>query len=289
MSVSSLYQAYLYPFPHSSSSSDSTPYTDLLVEEHPLSLFIHRKPYATFLRTPGHDLDLIKGFLWTEGIIEDEDDLQFIHPCSLNPLNRIDVTLESGVALPNSSRSRPITSSCGLCALDEWSPSSQHPLALNNQQRCSTPLLLSERQLNSLYHQLNRSLTLFKQTGGAHGAILFDHTLRIHAVREDIGRHNALDQILGVLLSLKDRYIDHQWGVILSSRAGYELVSKSLRAKLSALVCLGASSGLAHRAALQANLPLYSFIRPSRGHFHGINLPCSSLHHNLDFEEESPS
>ena len=272
MIPSALYKAHLYPFPNSSSNYDSESYTDLLAEEHPLSLFIHRQPYATFMRTPGHDLDLIKGFLWTEGIIEEETDLQFIQPCPLNPLERIDVTLESGIQLPKYSRSRPITSSCGLCALDDFQLSSDHYSQKHiNEYSCRSPLFLTQIQLNYMYNQLDQKLTLFKQTGGIHGALLFDHTLKIYAIREDIGRHNALDQVLGVLLSLKDRGFHQQWGVILSSRASFELVSKALKAKLSALVCLGASSGLAHRTASQANLPLYSFIRPSRGHFHGLH------------------
>ena len=276
MSGSKTYTAHLST-PHLPSDSGRT-YSDLLVEEHPLSLFIHGQPYATFMRTPGADQDLIKGFLWTEGIIEDDDDLRFIHPCPLSPLDRINVALESGVQLPARSRNRIITSSCGLCSLDEFSlSSSTHPTCStpNSTRLCKSPLLLTQAHLNHLYTELNEQLRLFKQTGGAHGALLFDQNLKIHAVREDVGRHNALDQVLGVLLSKKKQNSTCQWGVILSSRAGFELIDKALRTQLSALVCLGAASGLAHRVATFHHLPLYSFVRPSRGHFHGERDPQS--------------
>ena len=240
--------------------NDLSTYGDDLIEERPLALLINQVSFAVFMRTPGDDIDLTYGFLWTERVIEEVSDLTQLTPCITAPDERLHATLASGVSLPKRGRRGPLSSSCGLCSLEDIQDVHIETAPL-------TPRHLSPIEVTDYLQRFETQLSLFHQTGGCHGAALFapDHTLAF--LREDVGRHNAVDKVLGAALRA-DHLSLTGWVMVVSSRAGYEIVQKAAVAGVSAVITLGAASGLAHRFALRAGLPLWSFARPQRAHQH---------------------
>ena len=249
----------IYPATLHRRNTPST-YTDDLIEERPLALLINQVSFAVFMRTPGDDIDLTYGFLWTERVIEEVDDLAQLTPCLTAPEQRLHATLASGVSLPERGRRGPLSSSCGLCSLEDIQDLQVEISPL-------TPRHLSPLEVTDYLQRFEAQLSLFHRTGGCHGAALFapDHTLAF--VREDVGRHNAVDKVLGAALRA-DHLSLTGWVMVVSSRAGYEIVQKAAVAGVSAVITLGAASGLAHRFALKVGLPLWSFARPQRAHQH---------------------
>ena len=247
---------------------ENSEYQDFLAEESPLELIIQGVPYAVFMRTPGHDLDLITGFLFTERIIEELDDINVLTTCETHPDERVHLQLASGVQVPKPRRSM-ITSSCGLCSLTMLTTSSEV--------RQPSPAIVKELtrlELNSALSTFDKTARLFTLTGGAHAAALFSQSGELMCLREDIGRHNAVDKVIGAALRNPQLDLSAMW-LLVSSRAGYEIVSKASAAGVRALVTIGAASSGAHRLSLNTGLPLYSFTRVNRTHFH-MNQPKQS-------------
>jgi FdhD protein len=227
-----------------------------LVVEEPLELRVEGQAAAVTMRTPGHDLDLAAGFLLTEGVIDGPDDIRAL--ATVGP-NTVDVRLAEGVPAArarSADRALYATSSCGLCgkaSIDRlrtrfgpvrgWTPAPEVLARL--------PATLRERQ------------PAFARTGGLHAAALFDATGRLHEVREDVGRHNAVDKVLGARVRA-DELDFGNLGLLVSSRAGFELVQKALVARVPLLVALGAPSTLAVEAAESAGLTLIAWLHPDR-------------------------
>lgn len=249
-------------------------YHDELVVEAPLSLRLQGRAHVVMMRTPGDDLELVTGYLWSSGVIDSLEDIKRLAPCPKAPESRLDVWLEAGVSGRSQSHATLLTSSCGVCSLSELGSLLDRPLRV-------APMRLSALRLSRQLKALDEGMSLFKQTGGCHGAALLDPSGELRALFEDIGRHNAVDKALGWALraqeGLTPRAEGPEWGLagwslIVSSRAGFEIVHKAARCGVSALMSVGASSSLAHELAQETGLSLFSFARGDRAHRHSAPL-----------------
>ena len=238
---------------------------DRVVTEEPLEVRVEGASIAITMRTPGHDQDLALGFLYTEGVIDGADDITAVAPvesASKIPSNVINVRLASGVeahaeALERATRALYATSSCGLCgkaSLDRirvQAPPLTERLEVNPEMMVKLPGLLREAQ------------QAFGATGGLHAAALFDAEGKLEVVREDVGRHNAVDKVLGWRLQqdavpVADRIL------VVSSRAGFEIVHKARVAQISIVAALGAATTLAIDLASDGNQTLIGWLSETR-------------------------
>lgn len=220
------------------------------------------KTVAITMRTPGHDFELAAGFLLAEGLVRHRDEIRRIAYCTdpsePQQYNIVNVELNTAT-LPDLApleRYFYTTSACGVCG----------KASLENLQRRYAPLDISWRVSSQVIAQLPKQLraqqTLFAQTGGLHAAALFDREGRLLALREDVGRHNALDKLLGWAL-LENRLPLSEQIVLVSGRASYELAQKTLAAGIPILCAISAPSSLAVELAQAFNLTLIGFLRDS--------------------------
>lgn len=232
------------------------PFDDALAVEEPLAIHVDDRPFAVLMRTPGEDLDLVAGFLATEGVIDDRADLAAMAPCMTSE-NKVNVRLAAGVARP-APIERPAYAGCGVCgrrSIDEVLAVAPpvEALTLAPQVITRLPALLD--------------LPRFAATGGLHGAVLCTPSGEAILAREDVGRHNAVDKVIGARVRA-DRWPLGGLALVMSSRAGFEIVHKALMARVGAVVCVGAASSLAHALARAGGLALYSFVRDGRFNAH---------------------
>ena len=235
---------------------------DLLAVEEPLEVRVGGTPLAVTMRTPGHDVDLVVGFLVSEGaIIRGDQVAGAIHcagPDGENTYNVLDVTLAHGVPKPDASIQRNLytTSSCGVCgkaSIDAVRTRSAYPI--DDDVRVDPALLIT------FPDRLRAGQEVFEKTGGLHAAALFDgRTGELLVLREDVGRHNAVDKVIGWaaregLLPLR--------GVVLqvSGRASFELTQKASMAGVPVLAAVSAPSSLAVEHAKDAGITLVGFLR----------------------------
>ncbi|MEL6672255.1 MAG: formate dehydrogenase accessory sulfurtransferase FdhD [Bacteroidota bacterium] len=241
---------------------------DLIAVEAPLEIRIawgpafarKEKTWLMTLRTPGADEELIWGLLLSEGIIREKKEVLQLEPCVKAKGDTYVVELDPAVQVDweNMGRQGLMTGACGLCGKE---------LIESSLEGCQvsppTDLKLWPEQLFSLAGQMAQLQAGFKHTGGLHAAALFDREGQICLLREDIGRHNAMDKLIGAawqreLLPLSE-YL-----VCWSSRASFELVQKALRAGLPLAVAMSAPSSLAIELAEAAQLSLIGFLREDR-------------------------
>ncbi len=234
---------------------------DSLVAEEPLEIRVGGRPLAVTMRTPGNDFELATGFLLSEGLIAGRADVATISYCpgpDTQAFNVLDVALTPGVRPPPEHAARPFltTSSCGLCgkaSIDSVRSRSVHDVGAD-------PLRLDASLLCALPGRMREAQRLFERTGGLHAAGLFDATGRLMCVREDVGRHNAFDKVIGWaamggLLPLRQHVI------LASGRASFELVQKALMAGIPLLAAVSAPSNLAAELAEEAGMTLVGFLR----------------------------
>ena len=180
---------------------DAVTRPETLVVEEPLEIRVDGKPVTVTMRTPGSDVELAHGFLLTEGVIGHRDDLLTVRYCNgtgpdnLNTYNVLDVTLAPGVQMPDVDITRNFytTSSCGVCgkaSLDAVRTISRHSPGDDAYQ-------VDSAALSAMPDSLRAEQKVFASTGGLHGAALFDADGTVLVVREDIGRHNAVDKVIG--------------------------------------------------------------------------------------------
>jgi FdhD protein len=227
---------------------------DLTIEE-PLEIRIAGKPLATTMRTPGHDEELAAGFLVSEAIVRDRGAIAGI---SRDGDNGVIVDLATGVKLKLNSAQRfgTISSSCGLCGKTSIDAIRQSFPAIE-----STNVRIDIETLLSLPEKLRKAQSDFTRTGGIHAAGIFDSSGELKTVREDIGRHNAVDKVIG--RALLDGLLPLNRDVLLvSGRASFEIVQKALSAGIPIVAAVSAPSTLAAEFARESNQTLIGFLRP---------------------------
>ncbi|MEZ4469492.1 MAG: formate dehydrogenase accessory sulfurtransferase FdhD [bacterium] len=242
---------------------------DLVVEE-PLEIRVDGRPLAVLMRTPGEDLDLAAGFLATEGVVEDPRDLAGLSHC-LDPSipdrhNVVLAALAAGVEagaerFERAQRALHALSGCGLCGKASIERVFQHAPPLPARRA------LAPGQIATLAEALRAAQPRFARTGGLHGAALFSADGAVLVAREDVGRHNAVDKVIGARLRA-DHWPLEGTALVVSSRAGFEIVQKALVARIGAVIAVGAASTLAHDLAVEGRLALYSFARGGRYRTH---------------------
>ncbi|GIW24105.1 MAG: sulfurtransferase FdhD [Meiothermus sp.] len=214
------------------------------------------------MRTPGHDFELAAGFLWAEGVVGARDEIRRIAYCTdpgePQQYNIVNVWLQSDTPphLAPLERHFYTNSACGVCGRAGLENLRRRYAPLEAGWQVSSPVIT---QLPSLLH---RQQKLFQQTGGLHAAALFDPHGNLLALREDVGRHNALDKLLGWAL-LENRLPLSEGVVLVSGRASYELAQKTLAAGIPVLCAISAPSSLAVELAREFNLTLIGFLRDS--------------------------
>ena len=241
---------------------------ETLVVEEPLEIRVNAVPLTVTMRTPGSDIELAQGFMLTEGLIARRDDILSVRYCrgakddgsgfSQNSYNVLDVTLAPDVPAPDVDPTRNFytTSSCGVCgkaSLDAVRLISKHGPG-------DDPTTVSAEMLSTLPDKLRDGQKVFAATGGLHGAALFASDGTALVVREDIGRHNAVDKVVG--WALEQRRIPLSGTVLLvSGRASFELTQKAVMAGIPVLAAVSAPSSLAVDLASQSGLTLVAFLR----------------------------
>lgn len=216
---------------------------------------------ATTMRTPGNDKELALGFLWSEGLIRDIESIQSVKRSTDPRLevseNLIVVELSAGtrVAWSRLNRRKDVQSSCGICG--RQSLQSLKNLEISQPRGAPWPRDLS---LGTFLEQLSSSQNIFRSTGGVHASGLFHYDGNLICLREDVGRHNALDKVVG--WSLDKKFVPAEDSILLvSGRISFELVQKALLAGIPNLVGIGAPSSLAIELAEEFDLTLLGFLR----------------------------
>ncbi|NKY19389.1 formate dehydrogenase accessory sulfurtransferase FdhD [Tsukamurella spumae] len=239
---------------------------DSLAVEEPLEIRVAGRPLVVTMRTPGHDVELAAGFLVSEGVIGAAEDIRSAIHCGgpgtggeINEYNVLDIALAVGVAppAPDVTRNFYTTSSCGMCgkaSIDAVRTVSRFDVRTD-------PVTVEPEQVVALPDRLRAEQAVFDKTGGLHAAGLFDVASgELLVLREDVGRHNAVDKVIGWAL-LQDRLPLR--GVVLqvSGRASFELVQKAVMAGVPVLSAVSAPSSLAVELADEAGLTLLGFVR----------------------------
>ncbi|PWV52195.1 formate dehydrogenase accessory sulfurtransferase FdhD [Nocardiopsis sp. L17-MgMaSL7] len=239
---------------------------DTLVVEEPLEIRLDGAPLSITMRTPGSDFDLAAGFLVSEGVVSEGPEVTAIRYCAgatedgSNTYNVLDVSLAPGVALPDTSLERNFytSSSCGLCgkaSLDAVRTKARWPVSDDG-------LRIDVPTLTVLPDRLREAQRVFDRTGGLHAAGLFTADGELLAVREDVGRHNAVDKLIGWALR-SDRLPLSGTVLMVSGRASFELVQKAWMAGIPMMAAVSAPSSLAVDLATEAGMTLVGFLRGS--------------------------
>ena len=242
----------------------STRRPDTLAVEEPLELRVGGEPFTVTMRTPGHDVDLALGFLLAEGVIRGPQDVVTARHCpdaavdaDGNPThNVVEIVLAPGVAPPPQAQRRLVSSACGVCGSESVDAV---------RARCATDLTtdgvaVGASVLAGLPEKLRAAQRVFDRTGGLHAAGLFTAAGDLVCVREDVGRHNAVDKVVGwALQSGRVPLAGHVLQV--SGRASFELVQKAWAAGCPVLAAVSAPSSLAVDLAADAGMTLVGFSR----------------------------
>ncbi|MGA2229553.1 MAG: formate dehydrogenase accessory sulfurtransferase FdhD [Tepidisphaeraceae bacterium] len=235
---------------------------DHLAQEEPLEIRVRGRPISITMRSPGHDDELAAGFLLSENIIHRRQDVLRIDPCERNEYgNLINVQLAPEVPVDFARLTRHVfaASSCGLCGKATIEAISAHtpPIANDN-----SPVV-DAATLAALPEKMRQGQTDFSRTGGVHAAALFDSGGNLIVLREDVGRHNAVDKALGHALlnglTPLDRHI-----LLVSGRSSFEIMQKALAARIAVVAAVSAPSDLAAQFATENRQTLIGFLRSDR-------------------------
>lgn len=249
--------AFPNPLPDPKTNPFEHEVQDFVAVEEPLQIRLNDRDLAITMRTPGDDCSLAAGFLFTEGLIEHASQISGIKE---NGKGTVSVELAPGVNSPESStRNFYMTSSCGVCG----KASIESLRAAGCTSLASDHPKLDANVLTSLPDRLRAAQSVFERTGGLHAAGLFDMDGNILDLREDVGRHNAVDKLIGAAM-LAGRLPLENDVLMLSGRVSFELVQKALRARISIVSAIGAPSSLAVETALRFGMTLAGFVRDGR-------------------------
>ncbi|RYE36625.1 MAG: formate dehydrogenase accessory sulfurtransferase FdhD [Sphingobacteriaceae bacterium] len=261
---------------------------DFLAAEEPLEIRLGygpaqnrvQKSISVTMRTPGNDFELAIGFLFTEGIIENIGQVASIKHCNGLHENVVRVELINDLELDMSKLERNFytTSSCGVCgksSIDAVKTVCRLPETSAKELRFSAEMIYQFPAL------LRQNQNIFEHTGGLHGCALFNTDGKLLLAREDVGRHNALDKLIGATLQQGlfplDKYL-----LLLSGRASFELIQKAYMAGIKMVAAVGAPSGLAVQMAADADITLIGFLRGQK-----FNIYCGEQRISLkSYEEE---
>lgn len=241
---------------------------DTLVAEEPLEIRLNGKALAITMRTPGDDFALAAGFLVSEGVLGRAEELQNIVYCAgatvdgSNTYNVVDVRTAPGVVMPDITLERNVytTSSCGLCgkaSLDAVRTTARWAI---DDGADAPPVRLEPALLAGLPDRLRAAQRVFDRTGGLHAAALFTEDGELLDVREDVGRHNAVDKLVGRALQRGDLPLSRTI-LLVSGRASFELAQKAVMAGIPVLAAVSAPSSLAVDLAAETGLTLVGFLR----------------------------
>ena len=236
---------------------------DLVAVESPLEIRAEERTLGILMRTPGHDRHLAAGLLLSEGIIEDPSDLAALDHLPGDPdQNTIVARFTAGVeahadALERARREGFTSSACGVCgrAAIDHSLLGARPIR---------PAPLVDDVVSGLPAALRAAQSTFASTGGVHGAALVAPDGSLHHLHEDVGRHNAVDKALGAALLQHVLFDGPPWALLVSSRAGFEIVQKASVAGIGSVYALGAATTLAVDLATARGMSLTGFLKPTR-------------------------
>ncbi len=235
---------------------------DVVVTEEPLEIRVEGRALAVTMRTPGHDKELAVGFLLAEGVIRGAGDVFDVVMCPSAGGGTVEVSLRDPSKMDWEGLSRHIITpgSCGVCGKTSIATALRRHAALDG----GDGFTVEAGVLLGLPERLREMQAGFAATGGSHAAALFSSAGELLVVREDAGRHNAVDKLLGWAV-LEGRLPLGNCGLLLSGRVSYELVQKALAGGISCIAAVGAPSSLAIDTAVAAGISLCGFLRPLRG------------------------
>jgi len=236
--------------------------TDYLAAEEPLAITVNGTPLTVTMRTPGHDLELAAGFLLTEGVIDAPEQITQIRAATddaTGKSNLVEVEITPGSYDPASmQRNFYAASSCGICGKASIESIRRRGLQPPNPNFRVTPEILS-----SLSHKLRSDQAVFEKTGGLHAAGLFTSNGDLMEICEDIGRHNAVDKIIGSAV-LQKRLPLSEHIMMVSGRGGFELAQKAIAGGIPLMASVSAPSSLAVKLSREMGLTLIGFLRDQR-------------------------
>ena len=247
---------------------------DCVATEEPLEIQIGQerkgwrtlRPVSVTMRTPDHDAELAIGFLFGEGILGPRSDvaaIEFPNDPDRQSSNLVRVQLREGISVSPQQLDRNfyMTSSCGLCGKSSLEAVRRMtPAAVTE---APTDFQISAPAIHQMSLHLRESQEIFEQTGGLHAAGLFDASGKLQILREDVGRHNAVDKIVGAMW-LEENIPLRRRVLFVSGRASFELVQKAARAEIPVLAAVGAPSSLAVELAKACGMTLLGFVRDGR-------------------------
>jgi len=227
-----------------------------VVVEEPLEMRLNERSLAVTMRTPGHDIELSLGFLLSEGILEDPAVVLSIAHCEENP-NVTEVRTQPNAAgvHPPSTRHFYAASSCGICG-----KSSIEAIRYRTPSVLADPAQVSADTLACLPERMKNAQILFEATGSLHAAGLFTASGKLMCLREDVGRHNAVDKVLG-WAATRERLPLHEHILLVSGRVSFEIVQKALMAQLPIVAAISGPSSLAIELARESGMTLIGFLR----------------------------
>ncbi len=240
---------------------------DFLAVEEPLEIRLGcsgptgrtQRVISVTMRTPGHDAELAVGYLCTEGIIATPEQVSAVHECKKGSVVRVELRSDVTVDLTRLERNFYTTSSCGVCG-----KTSLEAVRIKTAPcRCVSQPILEPAVIRGLPQKLRAAQVVFDSTGGLHAAALFNNSGKLLCIREDVGRHNALDKLIGAQFMAGQVPLSESV-LLVSGRASFELVQKAVMAGIPVLAAVGAPSSLAVRLAEEHGLTVLGFVREDR-------------------------
>jgi FdhD protein len=237
--------------------------SDVAAAEEPLEVRLHDRPFAVIMRTPGHDRELAAGFLLAEHVIAALDDLGAVEHCrhpdheQVHHLGQVFLHGAAAARVPEILQGRRRTvanASCGVCGRATIESLRQHALPLTSTCRVPRDVILA------LPDALQAQQSVFEETGGLHAAGLFEADGQLRLAAEDVGRHNAVDKVVGAML-LADRLPLDDTILMVSGRVSFEIVEKAWAARIPIVAAVSAPSSLAIDLAHEAGITLIGFLR----------------------------
>lgn len=244
---------------------------DLLAVEEPLEIRLGFGPTAgreqmslsVTMRTPGHDFELVLGFLFTEGVISSSEQVDSIQYCSsvkkdeAENVIRVELKADKKLDCKKFQRHFYTSSSCGVCGKSSIDSVRVHCPPIQS------ALKITHDTVNSLPQKLREAQAVFEHTGGLHASALFNEEGDLIMVREDVGRHNALDKVIGAMLLQKQTVLTN-YVLMVSGRTSFELIQKAAVAGIPVVAAVGAPSSLAVSLAKEVGITLLGFVRDQK-------------------------